>query len=57
MNVLRKPASSAPTDHCGSLIELRKVVKTYVSHAGSFTALKGIDLSIESGEFVAIVGK
>jgi putative ABC transport system ATP-binding protein len=39
------------------LIELRRVVKTYESHAGSFTALKGIELCIDSGEFVAIVGK
>ena len=39
------------------LIELRRVVKTYEFHAGSFTALKGIELCIDSGEFVAIVGK
>jgi len=39
------------------LIELRKVVKTYQSAAGTFTALKGIDLSIGTGEFVGIIGK
>jgi putative ABC transport system ATP-binding protein len=38
-------------------IELRKVVKTYQSAAGTFTALKGIDLSIGTGEFVGIIGK
>jgi len=39
------------------LIDLRGVVKTYESTAGKFTALKGIDLRINAGEFVTIVGK
>ena len=38
-------------------IHLEKVVKTYVNAAGSFTALKGIDLNINYGQFVSIVGK
>jgi len=40
-----------------SAIFLQDVVKTYVNAAGSFTALKGIDLSIDYGQFVALVGK
>ena len=32
-------------------------MKTYESAAGSFTALKGIDLQIDTGEFRSIVGK
>lgn len=39
------------------LIELHDVVKTYKSKAGEFTALKGIDLAIDQGEFVSVVGK
>jgi putative ABC transport system ATP-binding protein len=39
------------------LIDLRDVVKTYESVAGSFTALKGIDLQIDTGQFVSVVGK
>ena len=39
------------------LIELHDVVKTYRSAAGEFTALKGIDLEVDGGEFVAVIGK
>ena len=39
------------------LIELHDVVKTYRSAAGEFTALKAIDLEVDSGEFVAVIGK
>jgi ABC-type lipoprotein export system ATPase subunit len=39
------------------LIELHDVLKVYQSTAGSFTALKGVDLEIGRGEFVAIIGK
>ena len=36
---------------------MRGVVKTFKNAAGEFTVLKGIDLAIKRGEFVAIVGK
>jgi ABC-type lipoprotein export system ATPase subunit len=39
------------------LIELRDIVKTYQSAAGSFTALKQVSLTVNRGEFVAIIGK
>src|SRR3954468_8387171 len=39
------------------LIDLQQVEKTYQSAAGSFTALKSVDLQIDRGEFVAIIGK
>ncbi len=41
----------------GRLVDLRAVVKTYQSTAGTFTALKGVDLQVESGAFVSIIGK
>src|SRR5215208_1877218 len=41
----------------GCLVDLREVVKTYQSTAGTFTALKGVDLQVESGAFVSIIGK
>jgi ABC-type lipoprotein export system ATPase subunit len=40
-----------------NLIELWQVVKVYETPAGSFTAIKGIDLSVEAGDFVTIIGK
>jgi putative ABC transport system ATP-binding protein len=39
------------------LINIHQVVKSYDTPSGPFTALHSIDLSIQSGEFVAIVGK
>jgi putative ABC transport system ATP-binding protein len=39
------------------LIELRHVVKKYQGKAGAVTALKGIDLQVSAGEFVAVLGK
>lgn len=39
------------------LIELRGVGKRYATAAGDFVALRCIDLQVDHGEFVAVVGK
>ena len=39
------------------LIDLRQIVKTFETAAGMFTALKGVDLQVDSGEFLAVIGK
>jgi len=39
------------------VVELKQVTMTYQSEAGAFTALKGINLTVWAGEFVAVVGK
>ncbi|HSO10922.1 MAG TPA: ABC transporter ATP-binding protein [Anaerolineales bacterium] len=39
------------------LIELNGVTKAYDVAAGKFMALKGIDMQVNGGEFVAVVGK
>lgn len=41
----------------GPAVELLAVHKTYVTGAGEFEALKGINLTVAAGEFVAVVGK
>jgi len=38
------------------LIELRKLTKTYGRGSAAFTALRGVDLTISQGEFVAVMG-
>jgi len=39
------------------MIHLHDVVKTFKNAAGEFIVLKGVDLTLTKGEFVAIVGK
>ena len=38
------------------MIQLTKVTKIFALEAGSFTALKGADLRIGAGEFIAVMG-
>ena len=38
------------------LIELRRITKTYGSGSAAFQALRGVDLSVRTGEFVAVMG-
>ena len=39
-----------------NLVRLENVEKVFKTRAGPFTALRGVDLQIQGGEFVAIVG-
>ena len=38
-------------------VELHSVVKTFQTAAGVFTALKSVDLRVEQGEFVGVIGR
>lgn len=40
-----------------SIVELNNVSKTYSTAAGEFPALKNVNLSVNSGEFLGVVGK
>ncbi len=46
-----------PADQNQGLIQMQDIVKTYHTTAGDFTALRGVDLSLEQGEFAALIGK
>jgi len=50
-------ASVPPVETPRSIITLRSVTKSYKTAAGDYPVLKGIELSLEAGEFVSIVGK
>jgi len=40
-----------------SAVELNGVRKTYITAAGEFDALRGVDLTVSAGAFVAVVGR
>lgn len=51
------PQATPKYDASTALIDLRQVLKVYETPAGGFTALKNIDLQVNAGEFVAVIGK
>jgi putative ABC transport system ATP-binding protein len=55
----RKNTSQTPEQHADEdhLIDLRNVEKIYKTGAGVFPALKGVNLTVKTHEFVAIIGK
>jgi putative ABC transport system ATP-binding protein len=55
--MITPPTSISQTEHSDHLVSVRDVVKTFKTAAGSFTALKRVDLRVNQGEFVAIIGK
>jgi putative ABC transport system ATP-binding protein len=46
-----------PGETAKPLIEMREIVKVYKTHAGDFTALKGVNADFYPGQFVSIIGK
>ncbi len=61
MNTPRTKRKSVSDQHSMStpeaMIDMHGIVKTFKNAAGEFTVLKGVDLTINRGEFVSIVGK
>ena len=54
--MIRAPFADRPLAD-GHLIDLRDVVKDYVTDAGPFRALKAVSLQVDAGEFIAVVGR
>ena len=54
--MIRAPYADRPLAD-GHLIDLRNVVKDYVTDAGPFRALKDVTLQVDAGEFIAVVGR
>jgi putative ABC transport system ATP-binding protein len=52
-----EPSAPAEPGRDGTIIELRGVDKVYESGAVHFQALKSIDLTLQRGEFVGLIGK
>jgi putative ABC transport system ATP-binding protein len=57
----RKKTNQATNGHATAttrtLINLNNVAKSYATAAGQFLALKRVNLQVQSGEFIAVVGK
>jgi ABC-type lipoprotein export system ATPase subunit len=49
--------TGTPSSSGCEYIDLKNVVKTFKSHAGEFTALKGVSVGFGCGEFTSIMGK
>jgi putative ABC transport system ATP-binding protein len=56
-NNSRSTQASIASDPASPLIELRDLRKSYRTPAGPIFALKNINLSVQRGEFVAVMGK
>ncbi len=48
--------SSSPKSNSPVVLELRNVVKTYISGNNEFNALDGVSIQIRAGEYVSITG-
>ena len=55
--LISKSPGIAPSRVTHPLVDLRNVTKTFETAAGPFTALHGVSLQIDPGEFVAITGR
>ena len=61
MNTRRASRKAVSIQHTmtstDAMIDMHGIVKKFKNAAGEFTVLKGVDLTINRGEFVSIVGK
>jgi putative ABC transport system ATP-binding protein len=57
LRIIPRTKRLVPTVDDGHLVDLQQVVKTYTDGAVPFTALKGVNLQADGGEFLSIIGK
>ncbi len=53
----KEPTAGTPSNGKHPLIELQGVHKSYKTAVGDYPALRGVDLRIQAGEFVSVIGK
>src|SRR5690349_2322017 len=51
------PSTETSSRDVPPLIEVKKLVKVYKTAAGDLPVIKGVDVEVQPGEFVAIIGK
>ena len=56
MQLLLKTSSNIHRFHFFNMIQLTNINKSYITGSNSLHVLKGIDLKIEAGEFVSVMG-
>lgn len=57
MQILSTPNSqSQPIDRNAPFLEINGVTKVYPTPRGDYTVLDGVDLTVEEGEFVCVIG-
>lgn len=56
-NLFKRNSDRNPNGPAPHLIDLQDVVKSYATAAGDFLALKDVNLQVDRGEFVAVIGK
>ena len=49
-------ASITSTQSQGRLVEFRNLAKTFSSENGNFEVLKNVDLTVQAGEFICVIG-
>lgn len=53
---LGQPMKTAPKSRGDAFLEIKEVTKVYPTKKGPYTVLDGVNLSVEKGEFICLIG-